>query len=377
MKMENMKRLMQAALVVGIIAMSFAANAETYRAAVWSGTRSPHGQYFVGLIEKIKNATGGKINFEIYEGSTLLPPKGTLPGLRDRVADFALLTTAYIPSDFPYDNILMDLSWLTDDQLVDCLASNEMKLTHPLILKEDARHNIVYDGQQSMGLYNYQCNKEIKTLADLKGKKVRTSGAAHVAWANETGSVSVAVPATEIYTGLQRGSIDCAYGTPLFMTLFFKTIDVVKSVNLLPMGSTNSGGFYFNKDFWKSLSVEERRLILDLSAERLAEIMVGWGQLIEDTWAQCRERGISLIEPDAEMMDKLKAHNENYKKNLAKTEMEKRKIPDPSDLIDDYLASYAKWKKLLAKVDRKDVAQLTALIKKELYDKIDANTYGM
>ena len=62
---------------------------------------------------------------------------------------------------------------------------------------------------------------------------------------------------------------------------------------------------------------------------------------------------------------------------IPKTEMEKRKIPDPSQLINDYLASYAKWQKLLDKIDRNDLAQLTALIKKELYDKIDANTYGM
>lgn len=379
MKMKRMiqKTLLPVALVVGLIAMSFPANAETYRAAIWTPETAPHGQYCVGVCEKIKKATNGKINFEIYGGGTLLPAKGVLPGLRDRVADFALLTTAYIPSDFPYDNIVMDLCWLAEDQLADTLAANEMKLTHPLLLQEDARHNIVFNCQQTMGIYNYQCTSEIKTLADLKGKKVRTSGAAHTAWAKETGSVSVAVSAAEIYTGLQRGSIDCAYGTPLFMTDFFKTIDVVKSVNRLPMGSANTGGYYFNRDFWKSLSVKDRRLILDLSAERLAEIMIYWHQRIDDTWTQCRKRGISIIEPSAEMMAKLNAYNENYKKNLAKTEMAKRNIPDPTDLIDAYLASYAKWKKLIAGIDKNDLAQLTALIKKELYEKIDAEKYGM
>ena len=379
-KSKSMKRLMQTVLVVGVIAaMSTAASAETYRAAIWTAEAAPHGQYCVGLCEKIKNATNGRISFEIYGGGTLLPAKGVLPGLQKRVADLALLTTAYIPSDFPYDNILMDLCWLADDQLVDCLASNEIKLTHPMILKENTRQKIVFNCQQTMGIYNYQCNQEIKTLADLKGKKVRTSGGAHAAWAKETESISVAVPASEIYTGLQRGSLDCAYGTPLFMTIFFGTIDVVKSVNRLPMVSTNNGGYYFNEDFWRSLKVEDRRLILDLSAERLAEIMVDWAQQIDGLWGKCREKGISIIEPDAEMMAKLNAYNENYKKNLAKIEMEKRKIPEENakQVIDAYLASYAKWQKLLAGIDRRDITQLNALIKKEIYDKIDVNTYGM
>jgi TRAP-type C4-dicarboxylate transport system substrate-binding protein len=377
MKRTTKKTLLLVALVVGLIAMNLPANAKTYRAAIWTSENAPHGQYCVGVCDKIRKATNGRIDFEIYGGGTLLPAKGVLPGLRDRVADFALITTAYIPSDFPYDNIVMDLCWLADDQLVDTLAANEIKLTQPLLLKEDARHNIVFNCQQTMGIYNYQCTSEIKTLDDLKGKKVRTSGAAHVAWASETGSVSVAVSAAEIYTGLQRGSIDCAYGTPLFMTDFFKTIDVVKSVNLLPMGSANTGGYYFNRDFWKSLSVKDRRLILDLSAERLAEIMLYWHKRIEDTWTESRKRGISIIKPSAEMMAKLNAYNENYKKNLAKTEMEKRKIQDPTELIKAYLASYTKWKKLLAGIDRNDLEQLTALIKKELYDKIDAKSYGM
>jgi TRAP-type C4-dicarboxylate transport system substrate-binding protein len=371
------KTLVPVVLLVGLIAMTFPANAETYRAAIWTPETAPHGQYCVGLTEKINNATDGRINFEIYGGGTLLPAKGVLPGLRERVADLALLTTAYIPSDFPYDNVIMDLCWLADDQLVDTLAANEMKLTHPMLLEEQERHNLVFNAQQTMGVYNYQCNTEIKTLDDLKGKKVRTSGAAHVAWATETGSISVAVPASEIYTGLQRGSIDCAYGTPLFMTDFFKTIDVVKAVNRLPLGSTNTGGYYFNRDFWKSLSAEDRRLILDLSAERLAEIMIFWNKRIDETWKEARERGVAIIEPSDEMMAKLNAYNENYKKNLAKTEMEKREIEDPTDLINAYLAGYAKWQKLLAGIDRNDLAQLTALIKSELYDKIDAGNYGM
>lgn len=56
-----------------------------------------------------------------------------------------------------------------------------------------------------------------------------------------------------------------------------------------------------SRDFWKSRSVTERRLILDLSAERLAEVMIDWLNSIDGAYSKARENGISLIEPDADV----------------------------------------------------------------------------
>lgn len=40
--------------------------------------------------------------------------------------------------------------------------------------------------------------------------KFRTAGAAQVAWVESIGGIPVCVPFSDVYTGMQRGSIDCA-----------------------------------------------------------------------------------------------------------------------------------------------------------------------
>ena len=55
---------------------------------------------------------------------------------------------------------------------------------------------------------------------------------------------------------------------------------------------------------------------------------------------------------------------------------EKRNI-DAEPLIKDFVVRLNRWKGLLATVNRKDHAALSALLEREIFSKIDVNTYGM
>ena len=55
---------------------------------------------------------------------------------------------------------------------------------------------------------------------------------------------------------------------------------------------------------------------------------------------------------------------------------ERFKLKDPEGLVSRFEATLAKWEKLMQGVDRTDPKALTALLKDNLYSKIDEKTYG-
>ena len=362
------------AIAAGLAGAS--ASAETYRAAIWLGDGSPNGKFFNDYAKTIADKTGGEISFEVFSGGSLLPPTGSLSGLTSRVADLVFVTAGYIPAELPLDNVMGDVAFTVDDQITLAMATLETKLTHPKMIEEYKAHNAVYTAGMAIGVYNFQCMMDAPDLESLKGKKIRTIGSAHVGWMNEIGAVSVAVPGTEIYTGLQRGSIDCTAGTPLFLTSYFKLNEILKSINMTPMGSIDTGGYFFNADLWKTFSPERRSTIFDAAAEAQARAYVSWGADIDAAFAQARENGITIHEPGEADMAKLKAFHGKFLSALPKNSIADRGVDDPSDLIDAYLAAVEKYRGLLAEIDTSDPEQLADLMKREIYAKIDVANYG-
>ncbi len=373
----KMKYILGSAMALAIGFSGMSANAETFRAATWNGSNSANDKFLRDFAGLAKKGTEGSVDFEVYPGGALLPAKGTLEGIQGGVAQIANITAAYIPAKMPVDFVAADMSFLADDQLALAFAKVETAFFNSQLQKEIKGLDLVFASGFTIGIYNMICSFDAKSIEDFKGKKIRTSSDAQVGFTNAIGGVAVSVPAPEIYTGLQRGTLDCTAGSPLFLTDFFKLKEVAKSVYLISMGSNATGGYYMNKDFWKGRTAKERRVILDSLSEATARSMVQWAANIEKAWVAAKEAGIALNKPEAAAVAKLEEYKKTFVAGLAKTSMEKRGIADPTPLMNEFNANIAKWKKLLAGVDVTSVEQVTALLNKEVYSKLDENTYGL
>lgn len=368
--------LTSAALAATLGAFSLAASAETFRAATWNAAGSPNDKFLSDFAEQVKEATGGTVEFEVFPGGALLPPKGTLPGIVSGVAQIANITAAYIPSEMPFDAVTADLSFVADNQLALAFAKTEVTFFNEQMQQELKDKGVVFATGFTIGIYNLICGFEADSIDDFDGKKIRTSSGAQVAFAESIGGVPVSVPATEIYTGIQRGSLDCTAGTPLFLTDFFKLTEVAKSVYLIPLGSNANGGYYFNKEFWTDRTPDERRVLFKALSRATAKSMIDWAANIDKAWAAAREANVALNEPEPAALEKLDGFTKQFLADLPTSTMEKRGIADPTPLINQLVAAIDKWKKLLADVDTTDLDAVTALVDREIFDKIDVNTYG-
>lgn len=371
-----LRMLLAATTAAMVIGAASSGAAETFRAATWNVAGSPNDLFLKDFAQQVREATNDGIDFELYPGGSLLPAAGTLSGLESDVAQLANITAAYIPSDMPVNNLIADLSFLADDQLALAFTSTEMNFFDPLLQEEIDRYDIVFATGFTIGIYSLICGFPADSIDDFQGRKIRTSSGAQVAFTEEIGGVTVAVSGDEIYTGIQRGSLDCAMGTPLFLTDFFKLSEVAESVYLLPLGSNANGGYYFNRSFWQDRSPEERRILLNALSRATAKSMIDWAGNIEDAFEVAREDGVALNPPEPAGEEQLSAFTERFLTELPDETRRKRGIENPEPTIENFIVTYDKWKGLLADVDRTDLDAVDALLKREIFDKVDVETYG-
>ena len=108
-----------------------------------------------------------------------------------------------------------------------------------------------------------------------------------------------------------------------------------------------------------------------------ARMQIDYNAQVSENLKGGQEQGVKIVEPDASLTAKLEEFKSSYVTTLPKVSMENRKVEDPTDIVQGYVELETKWKKLLEGVDTTDAEALAALLKKEVFDKLDAATYGV
>jgi len=86
-----------------------------------------------------------------------------------------------------------------------------VNIFRPTLAKEfEVKHGAKLLGHGSYQAQVIYCRDEIKALADLKGKKVRASGAAQQAFVAHIGGSPLNIAFAEVQPALQKGVVDCA-----------------------------------------------------------------------------------------------------------------------------------------------------------------------
>lgn len=328
-------------------------SAETYTANVgWAPSHIITKNAYTNFAASLKAASDGDLTLEVYTGGSLIDVKGTLQGVADGIAQVGMVTGAYLPADLPLNNTIADMAFIADDPIAAAFAFAEVNFTQPRLQAEWAKAGVVYGGAYSTPVYNFICTARIENLADAKGLKFRTAGAAHVRWVEHIGGVPVSVPFSEVYTGLQRGSIDCAMSDPTALVSGFKVAEVAKFVTLLPMGTHTSGATWaMNPEFWAGLTGEAKTTLFSEMALATARMEVDYEGQVSKNIEGAKAMGVEFITPAEDLISTLAAFNAEYVTTLPQISMENRGVEDPTEIIAAYADAEARWKERLAGVE--------------------------
>lgn len=169
-----------------------------------SGT---HKNFIEPWCAKIKAESAGRIECQIYPAMTLGgTPAQLYDQVRDGVADVVWTIPSYQANRFPLTEVF-DLPFITVDgerssrvawDVLTRRARDEYKQVHPL-----AFH--VHDGAQL-----HTNGRQVRTLADLKGMKIRTPTRLGTRLLSALGAVPIGMPVPQVTEALSRGVVDGA-----------------------------------------------------------------------------------------------------------------------------------------------------------------------
>ena len=328
-------------------------------------------------FKRIEELSAGKIKFKTYAGGVLMKAQESLRAVSAGTVPCALITTTYFTSFIPKVNLIGDILLITEDASATCGSTTELLLSYPDFFEDELKKNNVYmlGGLYSTNPYPTISNKPIRTLADMKGKKIRTAGAAWVRLANALSVTSVSIPITEGFEGLQRGTIDGVWGAVEFLRSY-NLWDVAKYVTDYPTGCyCGTCALVFNRDFWDKLPRPVKQIILEDMAFVPAGItLISYGSVEEKTREAAPKHGVQFLQAAPDLKKAMDDFKTGEVERAAEWASKNRRLDKQTCLtiFRKFEELYKKWKKLSDETIKGDVRKLTEILDKEVYQSVKA-----
>lgn len=329
------------------------------------------------LAKSVKEKTAGEIDLKLFAMS-LLNLSQTFAGIRDGVVDGGLLLTPLAPSELPETQLPNDLAMLGVNSWAMAGAMTEYNFTCQECLADRLKANHVYLGSGSSAPLVIMSTKKISTVDDVKGKKLRSAGAAWSRWVTSLGGVAVSIPANEVFEAISQGTVD---GTVIAGTELsaLRLIDVVKHItNGVPGGTYHAiDTLNINRNTWRSLTEAQRRAFLDAAAMGSAAMTWKYAADGSTNMKDAQTKGIQFYQPAPDLVARTKAFVEADLAVVGQLSEKNYGIKNASQKIARFKQLVEKWEKLTPANVNWEPAALAEIYRREIFSKIDAKTYGM
>ncbi len=233
-----------------------------------------HAQCKAGMAwaKEIEKRTNGAIKINIFPGGTLTKANETFDGVMKGISDIGMSCFAYTRGRFPVMEAA-DLPLGYPSGTVATKTVNEFyKIMKPKELKDV---KVLYIHAHGPGLLH--AKKEIKSLADIKGLKIRSTGlSAKVVTA--LGGTPVAMSQGATYEALQKGVVEGTFA-PIETLKGWRQAEVIKSTtDCRDIGYTTSMFVIMNRAKWNSLTDDQKKIFTEVSDQWVAEHGKTWDQ---------------------------------------------------------------------------------------------------
>jgi TRAP-type C4-dicarboxylate transport system substrate-binding protein len=360
----------------------FAAQAASAQTELVYGSWPPAGEYLnrVALpkaFAAIEKETKGQVKWKLVPGGQLAGPKETFQAVQDGVMTSGLGISTYVPNLVPSLNTIYSTAVFGKDDAAGVVAASGaavevLTLNCPSCLEEFKKLNIVpLSGWTSSGYY-LTCREPVRSMADLKGKRVRATGGNNELM-NMAGAVPISATLVEAVGLLQRGGMDCQLGVHGWVKVFGYG-DVAKHITDFNFGLTGPAiGLMMNRDAWGKLTAEQKTIHLKQAAYISASLALG--QFVLENKAILQEliekKGIQFQKPtDEKGFTELTQKFDKVQRERNVENAKKFGVKDPAAIIAAYDKAREKWGKLANDIGT-DVDKFADAIWREVYSKVD------
>ncbi|MBN2232264.1 MAG: TRAP transporter substrate-binding protein [Deltaproteobacteria bacterium] len=240
----------------------------------------------VDWAKEVEKRTDGRVKITVYPGGTLTKAPQVYDGVVKGISDIGMSCFAYTRGRFPLlEGLDLPLGY-PDGKTATRVAT---QITHKFNPAEVQDTKVLYVHAHGPGVLHMK-KKAVKTIDDIQGMKVRSTGLSAKIISN-LGGVPVAMPQGDTYEALQKGTVDGTIG-PIEVLKGWKQGEVVTSSTDLPaIGYTTSMFVVMNKRTWDGLPAEIQQIIDAVSDEWVAVHGQAWDDADAAGRAYTLERG--------------------------------------------------------------------------------------
>jgi len=234
----------------------------TWRASFWGNRRAiTEGMEYVA--KATKEATCGNFNIQLFYGEQLSKSKENLDAIKVGAVQGAQMCSSYHPGKVRPLTVL-DLPFLPLSNLDVMQAVYTDMFETPEFKKSLADWNAVYFMATMLPPFEIMGRGAAPLkLADWKGRRVRSLGGTGKAM-TALGAVPTSMPASEVYSALQRGTIDSVAFAYTYAFAAFKIDDISSWYTTnMSLASLNCV-FVVNKDAMEKLPSQYKEILAEV-----------------------------------------------------------------------------------------------------------------
>lgn len=288
------------------------------------------------MAKILEERTQGQVKFEIYWSETLAKGTELVNAVQTNIANMAYLRTFAEPGKLPLATVgelpgVGSDTWALNRAYADLIVQDPIK-------SEFAKYNI--KGFSSFTILEQQiiANMPIRSLAELKGKKIAASGVAATIY-QRLEAVPVAMSPTEQYEGLSRGTID-AISVPLDAIQNFKFYEAGKYfINIKTVPRVHP--IVFNQNFWDSLPQDVQQSMTDAVPDLITSAEESNATTAGVAWEEMKDAGVEVIEWSAEDVAQVNKVLNEFADSWA-SDTDAKGLPG-SKVLADYRVLYEKY----------------------------------
>jgi TRAP-type C4-dicarboxylate transport system substrate-binding protein len=324
------------------------------------------------LFRNIDKDTNGAIKWKLIAGGQIADGKTTFTAVKDGLMQAGLGIVTYVPNAIPsiyaiYSTIIFGEN---DPVAASGAALETIYLKCPSCIEELTKNNAVVLGGWTSSSYVLACTSPLRTLAELKGKRVRATGG-NADMLKQAGMVPVGATLVEAVGLLQRGGLDCQHGITDWLRTFGYA-DVAKYVMDYPLGLTGPAlGMYMNRDTWKGFTPDQKKVHLKHATWLSAKMAIGNFIIANEEALNTvvKDKGVQVIKVGNAFDPVVEA----TRKAQRETNIATAKgfgVKDPAAIIDYYEQAVERWRPISKTIGR-DIDKFTEVLTQQIFSKVD------
>jgi TRAP-type C4-dicarboxylate transport system substrate-binding protein len=247
--------------------------------------------------DKIAQRTNGGLKITIYPSGGLdVPWSEALGAIQDGSISIIHIPTAYMGGSSKF----FGLTYLP--VLITSVAEHQLASSaiYDLRVQEFAKFNAIQVSHWPWGNQIYASKKPLRTVEDFKGLKVRSTTPEDAALMEALDANPITMPYTDVYTALQRGTMD-AFCTGVDAMAGVSAWEVCPYINNLT-AMMAGGVILVNKDAYMNLPPDIKNVFLEETYDMETRIPYLVKTNCETSMQELIGHGMTEIEPSPELM---------------------------------------------------------------------------